>query len=287
MNTMYAVRNVISLAPAKQHVATCIQYSDLLEMRDEFVTELLNTVSAFVYSSAKQSKLIAQFEAEGRDRSASWAALGRLANSKFRRQSLAGQFSELLLCNLLQHYFKAVPLLRKMPLTTNPALERNGADAIHVAQEDGKYLIYIGEAKTFDRKSNCFRDAVVEAIDDVVLHYNEHRKELQLYTYEDFLTPELQALAEQYQAGTATGLEVHLVCIATYNCKKTVAGADRNAILSSIMANVAADANAIKSHPVFNRVPVALLPRLNYILFSVRDMQSLIDAFTKGITGAK
>jgi len=39
--------------------------------------------------------------------------------NKFRGSSLQGQFSELPLCNLLQHYFRAAPLPRNMPITTS------------------------------------------------------------------------------------------------------------------------------------------------------------------------
>lgn len=249
-------------------------------MRDEFVREMINTVKGFVYSAAKQKQLVATFKAEGRDEGSAWSELYQRTCRKFRHSHLKGQFSELLLCNLLQHYFRAAPLLRKMPITSNPNIERHGADAIHVGELAGRYAIYIGEAKTYHRKSNCFRDAVVDSLNGALDHYSGHRRELNLYTYEDFLTPELETLARQYQRGDMIDAEVHLVCIASYNCTRSISGSCRQELLDGIIANTLTDVGTIAANPAFAAIPSNLVPRLHFILFSVRDLNSLIAAFT-------
>jgi len=151
IRTMYAVRDDFGLAADTRHLATCINRVDLQEMRDRFIEELTNTIVAFVYSPEKQLEIKNKLIEDGRDESNAWVHLLKRARKKFRPSDLRGQFSELLLCNLLQHYYKAAPLLRKMSITTNPALERNGSDAIHLAVCDGKYRMYLGEAKTYKR----------------------------------------------------------------------------------------------------------------------------------------
>ena len=56
-----------SLPPDNEHIATCINYADLQEMRDDFVRELKNIAVTFVYSPARQQQLIHQAEKDGRD----------------------------------------------------------------------------------------------------------------------------------------------------------------------------------------------------------------------------
>ena len=184
--------------------------------------------------------------------------------------------------NLLQFYFKAAPLLRKMPLTTNPEMERNGADAIHVAWAAGHYVLYIGEAKTYNRDEDTLKHGIVDAVRGVQKHYETHRNELSLYTFEDFLAPELEALACDYLAGKLQ-LEVHLVCIVTYDDKNAAVGASREEILKSTMDRITHETARVASHPVFKDVPKALLPRLNYIVFPIRELDAVVEEFSRWV----
>lgn len=95
INTMYVVREDFSLTPNKNHIGTCINYADLIEMREEFIEELVHTVTQFVYSKNKQSKLVSEFSKD-RDNSAAQSKLVKRAKTKFRTSYLQGQFSELL-----------------------------------------------------------------------------------------------------------------------------------------------------------------------------------------------
>ncbi len=284
MRTMHVVRESFSLPPTKDHIGTCISYSDLIEMRPEFIRELKSSATAFVYSVNKQQELLQKFRDQGRDEAGAWEIIADRAKEKFRPGNMRGQLSELLLSNFLQHYFRAVPLLRKMPITTNPRLERNGADAIHIRKNDqGEFTLYLGEAKTIHRRTDSFKGAIVESVDDIVKHYQEHRNELYLYTYEDFLPPELEGIATAYIEGSQKNITVELVCIATYNCKNSPGGKNEREILESIIESIRDEAKEASSHPVFARVPQNLLPRLNYILFSVSNLNRLIEEFEEAM----
>ncbi len=127
---------------------------------------------------------------------------------------------------------------------------------------------------------------MVDATLGVLEHYNNHRGELDLYTYEDFLTPELEEFARQYRAGEIPGAQVRLVCIATYNCSRPIAGTCQEDILKSIVDNTLVDANRIKRNATFSSIPASLLPRMNYIIFSVRKLNELIDVFEKSFSHA-
>ncbi len=295
METMHIVRDDFSLIPQKDHIGTCINYSDLIEMRDDFIEELIGTVTSFVYSKSKQETIKQDFMRK-RDEAAASQKLLKRARSKFRKRNksntsshLQGQFSELLLFNLLQHYYNAIPLLRKMPITTNPEIERHGADAIHITKdkEIDKYILYLGEAKTYNRsQSSGLKDALKDAVDDIVnVHYKKHRKELELYTYEDFLPTELEQIARDYIDGSLKNVEVHLVCIVTYNLDFRVTGMAREEILDNTIQNIRDQTRNITNSKVFRELPDPVKPRLNYILFPVEDMNNLIDLFANELGG--
>jgi hypothetical protein len=168
-----------------------------------------------------------------------------------------------------------------MSITTNPAVERHGADAIHIASTPPGYRLYLGEAKTYDRKVGGLTQALGNAVTDVMQKYDSHTQELDLYTYEDFVPVELEAIARQYLAGTLPDLEVHLVCIVTYDEKSIATGTCRQTVLDSIMTTLRSTAQSACKATALQKLPEALKPRLNCILFPVQAMDNLIDAFRK------
>lgn len=280
INTMYVVREDFSLTPNKNHIGTCINYADLIEMREEFIEELVHTVTQFVYSKNKQSKLVSEFSKD-RDNSAAQSKLVKRAKTKFRTSYLQGQFSELLVFNLLQHYFKAAPLLRKMPITTNVQTERHGADAIHISYQDGKYLLFVGEAKTYNPKDKKgLKSAINDAVSDAIeKHYKNHRKELSLYVFEDFIPKDLENIAKEYLEGKLDNIEVHLVCIVTYDIKKEITGINRNDILDEFIEDIRMETKNISNSKTFKSIPANILPRLNFIIFPVQELDKLIELF--------
>lgn len=290
INTMHVVREDFELEPQKEHVGTCINFQDLKELRTEFIEELIYTVTNYVYSKNKQQGLIETFMKEGRDESSAYNKIRKKSVKKFRSKSkdggsshLQGQFSEILLFNLLQYYFKATPLVRKMPITTNPEIERHGADAIHIGKDNnGNYILYIGEAKTYNRKNGGVKEALKDAVGDIVSkHYDDHREELDLHVYEDHLPKELQEIGEGYLNGTLKEIEVHLVCIVTYDNKNFKFASNRKEILDGVVNNIREDLKNVSKSKVFEKIPDYIKPRLNYIIFPVSDMNNLIELFAE------
>ncbi|WP_214752944.1 DUF1837 domain-containing protein [Exiguobacterium sp. s16] len=288
LNTMYVYKNDFSITNGNLHIGTCINYADLLEMRDEFLNELIYTIIEYVYSSTKQEKLIKKFKT-GRNISAAYSKLFQHSKSKFRKSSLQGQFSELLIFNLLQYYYNAVPLLRKMAITTNPELERNGADAIHIAKENDKYLIYLAEAKTYNRNNSAsgLKEALKDATKDMInKHYIRHREELNLYVYDDFISKDFEEIAENYKEGSFSGnYEVHMVCIVSYDFKSDIDLSTRDTALQSMIDDIQKGTTNIMTSKAFKGIPTHLLSRIHYIIFPVKDLENLIEKFTEKLRG--
>ena len=80
---------------------------------------------------------------------------------------IQGQLGELLLFHFIQRLQKAIPLLRKMKITTSNKHERFGADAIHFKYEQKKPIIILGEAKTYTSEykfNEAFTDAIISIL---------------------------------------------------------------------------------------------------------------------------
>ena len=166
-NTIHSIKIKLDIKPKKEHFIDFIDYNGTIELRDDFVENLFSSVVRYVYSRSKKDQVYRKFS-ESMPEEDAMVFLVEKAKDKFRKGNSQGQFSELLLYNLLVYHYQAIPAIKKMPITTNPNLERNGADAIHVSQdkENGVYKLYLGEAKTYtsgfqtgikkiDREHNC------------------------------------------------------------------------------------------------------------------------------------
>lgn len=282
MRTIHFVRGDFGLTPTRDHIFQCLNYCDLLEMRDEFVEEMTAGITSFVYSKSKQEKIQAEL-LDGRDPSAAWQLVHQRCRQKFREGNLNGQFSEMLLFVLLQHHFKAAPFLRKMSITTNPNMERNGADAMHIGKDGDDYILYLGEAKTYPSAKGRVYPALAEAVRDIVeTHYANHRKELNLYRFEDFISPELEQLAKDY-LDIKVNLRIELVCIATYEANGAFRGMSREEILQNAFLDFQKQVTPKSFAGVFEKIPDNLKPRMNYILFPVSELTNLVTAFRKGL----
>lgn len=274
MRTLYHVSVDFEIKPKKEHIATCINYNDLLQLRPEFTKELLASVTRFVYSRSKSKDIVAALSADHELEDA-YNLLTQQAKDKFRPYSVQGQFSELLLFNLLQYHFRAIPLIRKMKITTNVQLERNGADAIHIGVVDDKYVLYLGEAKTY---TSGFKSALKSALDSVYDTFRKHRNELNLYKYEDFLEPELQDIATKYINSERLDLEVHMVCIVTFCIGAITIGESRDATIEKFI-QVIKDEIAHLKESDYPDIPEAIFGRINYIFMPIDNLQSLLDDF--------
>lgn len=285
MNHVYWVRQEFDVAPKKQHVASCINYVDLQEYREEFCEELVNTIPEWIYSNQKAADIVDRMiTEEGRSDRNAQSALRTVTFQKFRNSAtedvfIQGQFGELVLFNLLQVFFDAVPLLRKMPITSSAKMERFGADAIHYNYQDGTHLIYIGEAKAYS-SSYKFNKAFEEALESVRGNYENHRTELKLYIYDDFLNEELIPIAKAYKTGKLSPVEVHLVSIILYNETDKVIGTNEKEKKEAIL-RIITDRTGKIDKTLFDGIAPELLPRFNYILFPLWEMTELLKSFQR------
>ncbi|PBQ32733.1 hypothetical protein CNR22_13430 [Sphingobacteriaceae bacterium] len=274
MRTMHHVALDFTIEPKKKHIATCIDYQDLNQLRSEFLREMIASVTRYVYSKGKQDEILSA-ESVDREPSDAHSILQQRAKEKFRPSSVQGQFSELLLFNLLMYHFKAVPIIRKMKITTNTELERNGADAIHLRRELNKYFLYLGEAKTY---TSGFKAAFKKALESILETHSNHRDELNLYKYEDFLEPELRKVAESYIDNTLKDFEVHFVCIITYCCGEMELGADRDKTIQKYVDSITEETKKIKTSD-YPTIDAAIKARINYIFMPVNELDKLIEDF--------
>lgn len=285
MDHVYHLQHPFGLKPKKDHTGVCINYVDLKEFRDEFLEELVNTIVAWVYSQAKVKKLMKEYQADpDRDLMNAINKITADCFSKFRERDgrdvfIQGQFGELLLFNLMQHFFNAVPLLRKLPIKTSPKMEVNGADAIHYAFDGTKHLFYLGESKCYYSASS-FAKAVDSAIESMVTTYNAHTKELKMYLYDDFLDNKLIQIAKDYKKGKLPNPEVELVCIIAYQESKRPKLTSEAEIKKQIM-DMIEDRCAKLDPAVFDKIPKHLRPRFHFILFPMWEMKQLLEDFQK------
>lgn len=280
IDTTHVVKAELSLSPKKEHIVTCLKYQGLNQMRPEFIRNLANSIVKYVLSKSKIDRLKKELVEDGNlDEEDFHGELFQLASQYFRQSEIKGQFSELLLFNFLQHYFEAIPVVRKMTITTNTELERNGCDAIHLAKEGDSYCIYLGEAKTYP---SGFKLAFQNAIKSIIKTYYDHRNELQLYKYEEFLEPEIRTLMKQYLNGTID-LPVKLAVIISYCVGEAPEKQNKDEFHQHYLDHVLAECCKIKdSHykdERGNAINPALLKEINYIIFPVNELEKLLEDF--------
>ncbi len=280
INTMHYGKANIGLSPAGEHVVTSIKYQGLLQMRKEFIQRLTSSIVRYVLSKSKYAANQDVLRGEGFDQSDAEAEIFQQASGYFRKSDIKGQFSELLLFNLLQYYFEAIPVVRKMQITTNTELERNGADAIHLGQLDTKeYCVYLGEAKTYP---SGFVPAFKNAVQSIIKAHAEHRDELQLHSYGDFLEPKVKAIMKDYLSG-AIDLPVKLVIIISYCTGETPTLATKEEYTQHYIDQVLAECKKITvthyKDAEGNAIHPGLLKELHYILFPVNELDKLLKDF--------
>lgn len=193
-----------------------------------------------------------------------------MAREKFRSGFPQGQFGELLLFNLIQYFFKAPPVLRKMPITTNPSIERHGADAIHYRLNGNQHHIFIGEAKSYKSKYK-FSAALEDAIDGIFKAHQQFHSELGLYVYEDFIDEPLRSVAKAIKRNELAGVKHELVCVISYAETKGKTGPDEASIKAAIeeilaerMKSFDGKVFAGKDKNVADRIHYFLLPFWNF-----------------------
>lgn len=284
MRHIYWFYEDLNIEPRKDHYGLSINYSDIKERRDEFLGELLNTILDWVYHENKQNKL---FNERLKDTNFGNANnfLVNQAYSKFRPGHPQGQFGELLLFNLIQHYYKATPILRKQRIMTSIGHERFGADAIHYKNENDKNIFILGESKCYESKYQ-FKKAFKESIQSIVKTFNELDKELNLYVYEDFIEPELEELMKKYKQGNLKNIQYELVCLIVYNENDDILG-DSEEIIKSNIKKVIQDKCASIDKNSFSNINKTILARVNYIIFPIWELDKLLNDFQNKVGSNK
>lgn len=267
----------------KEHIGAYIEYQDINELREDFLEELTDSIVDWIYSSEKFNELKQKAISKGKTEAAATQEVGRKAKQKFRANHnsdkllIQGQLGELLLFHFIQRCMKAVPLLRKMNITTSSEHERFGADAIHYKVEKEKNILILGEAKTYT-SAYKFTEAFSDALESIVNTYKKHRSELNLYVHEDFLDVEMNAVAEEYLNNTLDNVEIQLVSIITYNETKQLKIEKEEEIKSQIEEVIE---NRYKKYDN-RKIDITnnpILKRITYIVFPVWDLKDLAERF--------
>ena len=268
---------VAAQMPGKSHQGIAITHQDLNERRDDFIEELKNSMSSWVYSNARYNSLINNALAErGGDAQNAASFVHGLVRRKFRRGFPQGQFGELLLFNIIQHYFGAVPLLRKMPITTNPKIERHGSDAIHYKPDGLVHQLYLGEAKSYTAKHR-FGAALRDAVDSILDAHRNIQKELGLYVYDEFIDDALLPVAKAVKNNQAP-VTTELVSIVSYE-ETLDKKAPSEAEIKRCMERIVNDRLAKFETAFFNNKCAITLGRLHIFVMPVWDFADLLQRF--------
>lgn len=285
-NYVYVIDQKFDIIPDKQnHYGASIAYQDLSNLKQEFLDELYDSIVDWVYNSEKYKELKILSLQKGKSEAAAASEIRRKAINKFRATKdsenilIQGQFGELLLFHFIQRFQRAIPLLRKMKITTCSKHERFGADAIHIKYENNKPIILLGEAKTYTSKYS-FNAAFNDAIKSIINTYKNHRKEMNLYVHEDFLDKEMNKVAEQYINNTLNNVEVNLVSIVVYNETSKIRHTNEDEIKKQIKDLIE---NKYRNFDK-NKIDLknnAILNRITYIVFPIWKLEELVKDFQK------
>ena len=275
----------LNIEPRKEHYGLSINYSDIKERRDDFLAELLNTIVNWVYHKSKQEKLFND-RLKDTDLGNAMSFIVNQAYSKFRPGHPQGQFGELLLFNLIQNYYKAIPILRKQRITTSLGHERFGADAIHYKDEENKNVFILGESKCY-KSDYQFKNAFKESIQSIIKTFNDLDKELDLYLYDDFIEPELEELVKKYKQGELENIRYELVCLIIYSENKEVLDNRGEEIIKSKIKKVIQDRCNSISEDSFSNIEKAILARVNYIIFPIWNLDTLLNDFQNKVGSKK
>jgi hypothetical protein len=282
LNHIFWFRQEFNLEPNKAHIGTAIEWTDIEDRKHDFLRELVNTISNWVYSKNRSKKIVDDrlLEVEG-DIQNAYSFLINQAYSKFRPGHPQGQFGELLLFNFLQHFYNAIPLLRKQRITTSTGHERYGADAIHFKRTEANNIIILGESKCY-KSDYQFRKAFEISLNSIIATVKSFNKELDLYTYDDFIEDDLEIVAKKYKTNKLENVKFEMVCLIAYNETRAIDGFNEEQIKASIKTIIEERCDKI-SKSCFQNIDARLLNRINYIIFPIWELDKLLDDFEKRV----
>lgn len=282
LKQVYWFKQDLNLQPKKKHIGSAIEWTDITKREHDFLVELVNTVVDWVYNKEKAKNIIDErLELTEGNQSNASAFLTTQAFSKFRSGYPQGQFGELLLFNFIQHFFKAVPLLRKQKITTSTGHERFGADAIHYKEDDSSKTIYLGEAKCYKSKYQ-FKSAFKTSLESIVNTIENFNEEMSLYTYDDFIEPKLEDIAKKLKHNELKDAKFELVCLVAYNETNNIDGNEEEEIKTSIK-NIIVDRCKTIEVNCFDEIEEKILKRINYIIFPFWEFDQLLEKFGRKV----
>ena len=278
INTIFWFEHEIKKPKAASHKAVAIKYIDIKEMRDSFIRELKSTASNWVYSKSKYKDLLMEELAKrGQDTQNATSYLTQIVEEKFRKGCPQGQFGELLLFNFIQFFFKAPPLLRKMPLTTNPALERHGADAIHYKSTDKSHVFILGESKCYESKYS-FNKAIKNSIKSIIDSFDNIENELILYQHDGFIEPELQLIAKNLKDGKLENSRFELVCMIAYEENEPIDANNEEEIKNNIEKCIKKRWEKTDGK-LYDEVRSNIIDRIHYVAFPIWSLNKILEKF--------
>ncbi|WFC40815.1 DUF1837 domain-containing protein [Pseudoxanthomonas sp. SE1] len=263
--------------PGKSHRGAAIAVQDVVERRTDFIRELRNTMCSWVYSKAKYHEILSKELAfRNQDIQNAAAHVQELVKEKFRAGYPQGQFGELLLFNVIQHYFRAAPILRKMQITTNPAIERHGADAIHF-RPDGEFnVLYIGEAKSYSSDYK-FSEALGASLDSAITSLDRIQDEMSLYVYEGFIEEPLLAVAYDVKRNALKNVVYDIVCVVSYAEVGGKAGKNQ-AEVEGIIRNIVRD-RMLGYADSFSKFDPNRLGKIHFFVMPFWDFKGILKEF--------
>ncbi|SOB92584.1 HamA C-terminal domain-containing protein [Pseudobutyrivibrio ruminis] len=269
------------------HMGAYITIRDTKELRDQFLGSLYDTIVEYVYSKDKYCALVdREINRSNKSMPNAFSYVQRKAAHKFRgkfddnNMLIQGQLGELLLFHFIQRFKGAVPLLRKMPVTTSDSLERNGCDAIHYKYENKKNIFYLGEAKTYSSKYK-FKTAFKEALESITTTYMNIDDELKLYVSEDFLDKDLNDIADDFIEGRLPNSEIYPVIVIIYNENNKRKGDNEDSIKREIENIIKKRFKDFDDNLIDIKNPV--IQRITFIVFPIWRLDDLVEKFQKMI----
>lgn len=282
ISQVYWFKQDFKLKPTKDHIGCTINWTDIEDRKDDFLRELINTITSWVYNKEKVKQILDErLQATAGDFGNASTFLASQAFSKFRPGHPQGQFGELLLFNFIQYFFEAVPLLRKQRITTSVGHERFGADAVHYKLLNNKHHFYLGESKCYESKYQ-FKNAFETSLKSIVSTVRTFNKELNLYTYDDFVEPPLEKVAKDYKANRLKDVHFELVCLVVYNETNKIEGRNERDIKNSIKKIIEDRCGCVDSK-CFDEIDDKIIERINYVVFPIWKLDELLTSFESKI----
>lgn len=279
-NYIYSISDTLELEPKREHRIAEIEYTDIKRRDEDFINALIDTIVSWVYSNKEKKRIFEEKQKEFGDIGAASSFLYKHASRKFRKGRPQGQFGEILLFNFLEKFYNAVPLVRKMPITTSSSMERFGADAIHIGQNDNNQIVlYLGEAKCY-KSEYSFNAAIKDAVESIFKTFNYLNSELDLYVYDDFISEKLLPYAKAYKRNELDNVRFELVCIVIYNETNEIKASDEIAIKQEIV-NIVKQRCHNLDKTFYQTLEKNILSRLHYILFPIHNLDELLDNYSR------